>query len=71
MSKWRPIKSAPKDGSWLDIWATTPLTDIDISGWRFAYCRWKEPTPFWDGGWEGVNEGWTPSHWMRPPVGPS
>ena len=52
MSDWRPIETAPKDGTpvklgWLPNWPTLEFV-VHSSAWR-------------DGKWEG---GWTPTHWM-------
>lgn len=68
-----PIKSAPKDGTIIDIWAKkwNPETD-SFEFRRFPDCYWCEPP--WDSNkkpyWEGVWANWKPTHWMLKPTPP-
>lgn len=60
MSDWRPIDTAPKDGTWVLIYS--PL--ISISLYPMA--------AFWDDGWMSVValETFPATHWMEMPTPP-
>jgi hypothetical protein len=69
--KWQPIETAPKDGTYIDLWA---------DNFRFADAFWFDPKT--DDRWHGIEEGWvfhsegfeyvwvTPTHWMPIPGNP-
>lgn len=75
MSEWQPIKTAPKDGTVVDLWVT-----YRGGGSRSPSCVWKKTPnafPTWvspsHGDWEygyGRMTGVTPTHWMLPPAPP-
>lgn len=74
--EWKPIESAPKDGSWIACWdgeKVHPVCWVDdpmhhdepYTGWAYADETW--------GGvlWEGYNQVEDqPSHWMPLPSPP-
>ena len=84
MSEWRPIETAPKDGTWIVIgkadWDACPVAKWELvigadewfGAWLFASdapCL----VPNVDGeamlGWqEDVDEGNMPTHWMPRPA---
>ncbi len=75
---WRPIDTAPKDGTNIDLW----VVNQDGEGWRIADAYWvhdRERDPYapskgkrdgWfapdreygDPGWADWPEGWTATH---------
>jgi hypothetical protein len=77
-SDWQPIETAPKDGTFVDIWAVSPNTG---EGWRFPDCEWTRLVGAggkhlgWmtdDGsGLESPAHPYRPTHWMLPPNPPS
>lgn len=79
MSEWKPIESAPKDGTEVDLWMSI--------GVRIANCRWASPSHANWGDRHGCDddlpEGWMtrsgcaldrrngkPTHFMTPPAPP-
>jgi hypothetical protein len=75
---WRPIETAPKDGSYIDLWA---------HGMRQTDCCWGLPQHccgeagrYCDDEWHGMDNGWVdstfnvmvenPTHWMPLPEAP-
>lgn len=38
MSDWQPIQTAPKDGTWVDLWAV----DWNDNGKRIPNCIWDD-----------------------------
>lgn len=73
MSEWKPIESAPKDGTVIDVWG---------HGRRFANVRWTHwLEPEWqiweiehtyaaDGSAHWDHPHITPTHWMPQPPPP-
>lgn len=65
--EWRPIETAPKDGTIIDLWCIHPAYKSE----RAADAKFK------DNGWvfgffsEKLNTGWYPTHWMSLPPPPS
>ena len=70
---WQPIETAPKDGSWVDLWdawdkcASQSRWDEDRAGWWHLYEAFAT-------GWEGATfqEGMDShiTHWAPRPKGP-
>jgi hypothetical protein len=74
MSEWQPIETAPKDGTFVDLWF--PENGSHIVSRRIASCRWKEDLPggpawFAQSGGGGWNMGRKATHWMPLPSPPS
>jgi len=70
MSDWRPIETAPKDGTEFQAWLD--FNGLDDACWC-PRCRYGETGAFliWDDeyGW-GSNKLSFPTHWMPPPCPP-
>jgi hypothetical protein len=70
MSAWKPIETAPKDGTPFDMWGLDPAG----GGFRMAYCFYSEE----EGGFL-ADDGcsltdhpfFTPTHWMPLPAPPA
>ena len=70
---WRPMGTAPKDGTHIDLWAKTWLSASDrFESQRFPRCCWMpgdsmcNRSPYW----LSLDTGWYPTHWMPIPEGP-
>ncbi len=77
MSNWQPIESAPKDGSFVDLWvfchdpAWSPEHSGIEHGNRLVDCRWLEDSwhqygekCWFEDGSSGAQH-YTVSHWMH------
>ena len=70
---WKPIKTAPKDGTPVDLWAVSEHKE----GTRFPNCAWKRArmhTTDPAESWQGLPRnplGWKATHWMPIPAPPS
>ena len=74
MSNWRPIESAPKDGTPFDVWAKRWICASDtFTFMRFTDCRWRERDAMGGRVKEivGISDGWHPTHWMPHPPPPA
>jgi hypothetical protein len=72
--RWQPIASAPKDGTYIDIWAKAWLPAFDRFEFkRFADCTWMKGDsmcnrpPYW----LNLDKDWHPTHWMPLPDPPA
>jgi hypothetical protein len=72
--EWRPIESAPKDGTKIDLWVVPPPGLISHGAGRLVDC-W-----FFEGGWRtedhAADEGWDyvvweATHWKPLPAPPT
>jgi hypothetical protein len=71
MSDWRPIETAPKDGTWVDLWCI----DKHGEGWRVVNCHWTLKGPDlqagdWAGPFVGINAPHRAIAWMPLPEPP-
>ena len=70
--EWQPIETAPKDGTYIDLWVSGPYN----KGCRITDC-WFECGQWWkDYGRDGElkadqMKGDEPTHWMPIPDGPA
>jgi hypothetical protein len=68
--EWQPIETAPKERTFIDIAAKQWRPHYDDFTWlRFPDCYWYHPPPDSNTkpGWQGVKDGWRPTHWMPIP----
>lgn len=77
--KWKPIESAPRDGSRILVWGGTLWSD---SGWGTRFFLTEPDTAWWK---DGIMSGWClgndeahdefiwaePTHWMPLPPPPT
>ena len=73
--EWRPIDTAPKDGTFVLLWV--PYEDVPVVG-RFKGDRWVFSTAHYTVdcmaycyGGSAVGNGDEPSHWMHLPPPPA
>jgi hypothetical protein len=70
MGQWRPIESAPKDGSEVDVWCASEA-EGDDGGYRIANAWWCRVDARWRYyGDERTAWAHQPTHWMPVPDGP-
>jgi hypothetical protein len=68
--RWRPIETAPRDGTTLDLWAYFPEHD---KARRIADAFWNTEENAWQlGGFNSKQFSYPPtiSHWMPLPAAP-
>lgn len=84
MGEWKTIDSAPKDGTWLDLWIVGPAGDVSFytsvpyGQGRICDYRWEHRPPnapnwYSRGGLPGsppLMPGIRVTHWMLPPPPP-
>lgn len=64
---WQPIETAPRDGTYVDVWDTSNGRTTDV---KWDHGAWKE----WTFGFESpgfVEIDPQPTHWMPRPAPPS
>ena len=79
---WRPIETAPKDGSWVLLCGGKCQGDEGDYDWRPVVAQWTDylngrlgqkyerwQFAWYDGGYYGTYEG--PTHWLPLPDGPA
>lgn len=64
--EWKPIETAPRDGTVIDIWAVIPGTDYSD---RHENVHWDRAWINY-GDWNISNDGWEATHWMPLPPAP-
>jgi|ERR1700684_317429 len=64
MNEWQPIETAPKDGTYIDLWN-------EKRGRRYALARWVDLYDGWQYGESDVARHHEFSHWMPIPDGPN
>lgn len=71
MSKWKPIETAPKDGTPVDLWSTFGNYYFDISK-RHVDMWFAKPLGVWrsNNGDICIRDG-VPTHWMHIPTPPT
>lgn len=69
--EWKPISTAPKDGTEIDIWAKHWRCNADDFIFRrFPSCRWRERFENRAGYWSGLDTGWHATNWCELPAPP-
>jgi hypothetical protein len=81
VDQWQPIETAPKDGTFVDLWGVKStdarLRPADMRARRFPDCRWRRPVEGYAGDFDcdwfeaGEVNPVRPTHWMPPPKPPS
>ena len=71
---WEPIETAPKDGSYVDLWCA-PLTEAGVAllPCRITNCYWVEDYAAWYTSslrGEPIRVWHRVTHWMTPPNAP-
>jgi hypothetical protein len=70
-AQWRPIETAPRDGTVIDLWRVFHPSGTDE---RFCNCHWCEGEWRMRGGiaieWDWDNESCVVTHWMPQPEPP-
>ena len=64
---WRPIETAPKDGTTIDLWCAYRF-ETDNLGCRVADAFWDEDDQLWR--FDQWHEKYRPTHWMPLPSAP-
>lgn len=71
---WQPIKTAPKDGTWIDVWAIakngTGGGRLDCISWLKGAWRWPNVHSDSRSVGHDTAEHWTVTHWQPRPKGP-
>lgn len=64
---WQPIATAPKDGTWVDLWITSPHSP---EGWRATNCVWidVDDPRFEYVGWASSDDHRTPKGFLTNPM---
>ena len=64
--QWQPIETAPKDGTWILIFRSTPHTNMELG---CALVYWDDHFTCWHDG-EYHSDHYDPSHWVPLPEPP-
>ena len=70
MGEWRPLKSAPRDGSKLDVWTENGVRYIDVF-WHQGPGFPQGAFVFYDSHMRDYIDVDDATHWMRPPAPPN
>jgi hypothetical protein len=64
-NQWRPIETAPKDGTFIDLWVGDRVANA-----KWSNGEWQELELEWEWmSWQAI--GVTPTHWMPLPPPPA
>lgn len=69
MSEWRPLKSAPRDGSRIDVWTENGVRYIDVF-WHQDPGFPQGAFVFYDSHMRDYIDVDDATHWMPPPAPP-
>lgn len=72
-ANWQPIDTAPKDGSFVDLWCRQipPGPHGDDGGVRYPSMFWSPIRGGWTGSYIEIEEGWQPTNWKPFPSPPT
>lgn len=70
MSEWRPLESAPRDGSKLDVWTENGVRYIDVF-WHQGPGFPQGAFVFYDSHMRDYIDVDDATHWMLPPAPPN
>lgn len=77
LSGWRPISTAPKDGTWVIIYDPFFVTEMPVSIGTYMTADERDPRGRFRKGewllfeWDGMPSSANPTHWMPLPPPPS
>jgi hypothetical protein len=66
--QWRPIETAPKDGTVIDLWDGKYMHRV--TNVRWGHQRWQDGKPVGEKEWGLITHDGKPTHWMRLPEPP-
>lgn len=78
IEEWRPIETAPRDGTQIDLWLTSPKGALSTGGYRRVSDCWFSDSKWWlydetKYATDSANcrsEVWNVTHWMKRPEPP-
>ena len=66
--QWRPIETAPKDGTVIDLWDGKYMHRV--TNVRWGHQRWQDGKPVGEKEWGLITHDGKPTHWMPLPQSP-
>ena len=66
--QWRPIETAPKDGTVIDLWDGKYMHRV--TNVRWGHQRWQDGKPVGEKEWGLITHDGKPTHWMPLPKRP-
>lgn len=70
ISEWRPIETAPKDGTWCLLFSQENIEPIRIRYWSCRKLNGRLVEGWWSA-WGTFSPEYNPTHWMPVPLLPA